>query len=451
MTRAEDSRRVSMLLGLLFGLAGMGSSSAALVLPQVAAAFDTTVGVAAWTITGYVLLLAVSTAVYGRVADLIGTRGPLLFGVSLMTTGALLAAVAPSFAVLLTARLFQGAGAASVSTLGVAVLSARYRGPVRGLALGRLAAVSAAVTAAGPLVGGAVEHALGWRAVMAIPVLGLGVLPALWHTLTADRSDARLDVLGAGLVALTAGGLVLLVQSPSTGLAVAVVGVLLLVLGAPLVALRVRDRPHGFLPHAVIANGTVVRSALAAASMPASWFALLIGVPAVMVEAGWQPWAVGLLLLPTAVVAMLVPSRAAPLLERRGGAWALATAGQLSAASLLTAAVATAIVSAADRPWLTVLGAGVLMVSVALCAVAFGLGQPALMSSVGDAVPGDVHGVAVGVASLMFLVGGSVGSAGVAGLSVWLGVPGSFAVLSLLPLLAMVALGPELRRPLPSA
>lgn len=316
-----------MLLGLLFGLAGMGSSSAALVLPQVAAEFDTTVGVAAWTISGYVLFLAVSTAVYGRVADLFGVRGPLLVGIGLMTTGAMVAAVAPTYSVLLTARLFQGAGSASVSTLGVAVLSARYDGQIRGLALGRLAGVAAAVSAAGPLVGGLVEVTLGWRTVMALPILGVLVLPAVWHTLTREGTGARLDILGAFLVALTAGGLILLLQSPSTGLAVAVVGILLMVLGAPMVAHWVRRNPHGFLPHEVIANGTVIRSALAAASMPASWFAFLIGVPAVMVAAGWQPWQVGLLLLPTAVVAMLVPSRAAPLLDRRGGAWTLAISG----------------------------------------------------------------------------------------------------------------------------
>src|SRR5690606_23596196 len=170
-------------------------------------------------------------------------------------------------------------------------------------------------------------------------------LPFVWHTLTKEGTGARLDVLGAVLVSLTAGGLILLVQSPSTGLAVAVIGILLMVLGAPLVAAWVRRNPHGFLPHEVIANGTVVRSAVAAASMPASWFALLIGVPAVMVDSGWQPWQVGLLLLPTAVVAMLVPTRAAPLLERHGGPATLAVAGLMSAASLLTAALATALVT----------------------------------------------------------------------------------------------------------
>ena len=78
------------------------------------------VGVAAWTISLYALMLAVTTAVYGRVSDLVGVRIPLLVGIGLMTAGALVAALAPTFGVLLVARLFQGAGAAAVPTLGVA-------------------------------------------------------------------------------------------------------------------------------------------------------------------------------------------------------------------------------------------------------------------------------------------------------------------------------------------
>ena len=75
--------------------------------------------------------------------DLVGVRGPLLAGLVLMSVGALVAAVAPTFEVLLGARMLQGAGAAAVPTLGVTILSAKYTGEVRGLAFGRLAGVAA--------------------------------------------------------------------------------------------------------------------------------------------------------------------------------------------------------------------------------------------------------------------------------------------------------------------
>lgn len=424
-----------MLLGALFGLAGMGSSSAAIVLPSVATDLGVGVGVAAWTISLYVLMLAVTTAVYGRVSDLVGIRLPLLVGLAMMAGGALVAALAPTYGVLLTARLFQGAGAAAIPTLGVAILSNRFDGELRGLALGRLAGVAAAITCSGPLVGGLLADTLGWRAVMALPILGVSVLPFLWRDLSVGGTGDRLDLLGALLVALTAAGLVLLVQSPTTGVVVAVVGGLLLLVGVPAVAVWVRRRPDGFLPIDVVRNPTVIRSAVAAGAVPAAWFAQLVGVPVVLVRAGWESWQVGALLLPSVVVALLVPRAVGPLIGRVGGPPALAVAGSIASFSLALAAVGT---------WTE--NGSLLVVAIVLTTVAFGLGQPTLGATVGEAVDSDVRGVALGIATLLFLVGGSVGSAVVAGLGDVIGIPGSLAALAALPLLGIVVLSPELRR-----
>lgn len=430
----DDSRRVSMLLGLLFGMAGMGSSSAAVALALLGEDLGVSAGIAAWAISLYVLMLAVTTALYGRISDLVGVRGPLLAGLVLMSVGALVAALAPTFEVLLGARLLQGAGAAAVPTLGVAVLSARYAGEVRGLAFGRLAGVAAAVSCLGPLIGGVVEAAFGWRAVMALPILGALVVPLVWRALPTGGSGARLDVVGAVLVALTSAGLVLLVQSPSAGLVVAAVGAVLLVLGVPAVSATVRRRPDGFLPVEVIRNATVVRSAVAAASVPASWFALLIAVPAVLLGEGWEAWQVGLAMVPSAAVALLVPQVAGPMLSRIGPSRALAVAGVVASAALVVATV--------GARWTS---APVLVVAVILVTFAFGLGQPALSAVVGDAVHHQVRGVALGVATLLFLVGGSIGSAVVAGLSGPLGMPLALLVLAVLPLLGLLVLAPTLR------
>ena len=430
----DDSRRVSILLGVLFGLAGMGSSSAAVALPILGPDLGVSPGLAAWTISLYVLMLAVTTAVYGRISDLVGVRAPLLAGLVLMSVGALVAALAPTYGVLLSARMLQGAGAAAVPTLGVAILSARYEGSVRGLAFGRLAGTAAAISCLGPLAGGAIEAAFGWRAVMALPILGMAVVPFLWRALTAGGTGARLDVIGALLVALTAAGMVLLVQSPSAGIAVAAVGASLLVLGAPAVRASVRRRPHGFLPLEVVRNPQVVRSAVAAAAVPASWFAMLIALPAVLLADGWEAWQVGLAMVPSAVVALGVPRITGPLLDRVGAGRSLAIASTVASAALVVASL--------GAHWVN---APLLVLGIMLVTFAFGLGQPALSAAVGDAVAVDVRGVALGVATLLFLVGGSVGSAVVAGLGGVLGLGGALVVLAVLPLLGLLVLAPTLR------
>ncbi len=433
MTPADDSRRVSVLLGLLFGFAGMGTSSAAVAVPLVADDLGVSTGLATWTISLYVLFLAITTAVYGRLSDLVGTRLPLLIGIGLMTAGALVAALSPSYPVLLAARLVQGAGAAAIPTMGITLINQRYAGRIRGLALGRLAAMAAALSCLGPLLGGLVEHAWGWRAVMALPLLGLVLVPFVLPSLTRHRTDATLDVVGALLVAVTAGGVVLLLQSPATGLVVAAVGGGLVLAGAPVTARWVRRRPEGFLPVAVIGNGTVVRSAVAAASVPASWFALLVGVPALLLGEGREPWQVGLLLVPSAAVALVVPRLTAALTASVGPTVALVGSALVATVALGVAAVGAALVSP------VVLGVAVMLVTVA-----FGVGQPSMGAVVADAVPAEVRGVALGVGTLVFLVGGSLGSAVVGGLGPVVGIAGSLAVLMAFPVAAALLLGRDL-------
>lgn len=433
-----DHRRVSLLLGVLFGLTGLGSSSAAIALPLLGPDLGVSVGVATWTISLYTLMLAVTTAVYGRISDLVGVRWPLLIGVALMTGGALIAALAPTFSVLLAARMLQGVGAAAVPTLGVAALSARYDGEVRGAALSRLAGMAAAISCLGPLLGGLLEHVLGWRAVMALPILAALVLPFVWDSLVGEGTGARLDLLGAVLVASTAGGLVLLIQSPSSGVTVAVIGVVLLAVGLPSVALWVRRVPMGFLPLSVLQNPTVIRTAVAAAAIPASWFALLVGAPAVLVGKGWEPWQVGVLLVPSAAVALVLPRFVGPALGRYGPARVLGYACWMSSLSILLSGIGTAVSSVT-----------LLVLTVVLTTLAFGFGQPAMTAAVGEAVHSEVRGVALGVATLLFLVGGAVGSAWVGGLGEAVGIPASLMLLAFVPLAGVAVIRPELaeRRP----
>jgi len=176
-----------------------------------------------------------------------------------------------------------------------------------------------------------------------------------------------------------------------------------------------------------------VRSALAAAAVPAAWFAQLVAVPAVLVAQGWQAWQVGLLLLPSAVVAVLMPRYAGALLRRRGSAHTLAVAGVGSAAALLLAAAGAALASPV-----------LLLLAVVSVTLTFGLGQPALMAAAGESVEAEVRGVAVGIATLVFLVGGSIGSAVVGGVGDAVGIPLSLVVLAVLALAGLVALRPLL-------
>src|SRR3954454_19362057 len=312
---------------------------------------------------------------------------------------------------------------------GHALVSARWSGAEQASALGRIAGVAATLSAFGPLAGGALEAAGGWRWSVALPVVGTLALPLLRRAAPAEGSGERIDLPGAVFVAMAATGLVLLIQSPSAGVVTAAVCAVLLVLGVAAVAARVRARPYGFLPREIITNGTVLRSAFATAAVPASWFALLLGVPLAAASWGWTPLATGLLLVPSAVIGFVSPRIARALIGRLGPRRAIAVACPTAVVALLVAALGGAV----ESPVL-------LAAAVALVTVAFGVGQPAMIASVSGAVSPARRGVALGVATLVFLTGASVGAALVGGLAEIVGVPGAFCLLVALPVAGVATL-----------
>ena len=421
--------RSAVLLGLLFGLAGTSTSAVTVALPQLAAELAITPATAVWIISGYAVALAVATPTHGRLADMVGIRLPLTVGVAAMGLGALVSALAPSFPVLMVARIVQGVGAAAVPVLATALISARWQGAQQGAALGRIAGVSATISALGPLAGGALESLGGWRLAVALPVVGAAAIPALWRAAPSGGTGEPIDKLGALLVAVAASGLVLVLQSPSAGAVAATVGAVLLVAGVPAVAAHVRARPDGFLPRTVMTNATVLRSAFAAAAVPASWFALLLGVPLTAASRGWTPLATGVLLLPAAFIGFLSPRVARVLLARIGPHRSMTLACPTAVVALLIAALG----GASGSPVL-------LAVAIALVTCAFGVGHPSMISLVGGAVAHEERGVALGIATLVFLTGASVGAALVGGLASILGVAGAFCALVVLPVAGVVVL-----------
>ncbi|WP_165438414.1 MFS transporter [Pseudonocardia sediminis] len=420
---------LAIVLGLLFGLAGTSTSGVTVALPQLAGDLEVSTGAATWVISSYAVALAVATPVHGRLADAVGIRIPLCGGATLMAAGAIASAVSPNLTVLLVARVAQGLGAAAIPVLASALLSARLDGDRRQAALGRLAGTAAVLSALGPLIGGGLEAVGGWHAAVALPALALLALPYLWRRSVVAGDGARVDVLGALFVAVAASGLVLLIQSPATGVAAAVAGAILLVLGVPAVVAWTRVRPEGFLPLAVIGNGIVIRSALCASALPASWFALLLGIPLTLAALGWTPLTTGLVLLPAAALGLFSPYLSAALMSRAGPRRTLLGACAAAATGLAVAAGGAALGSA----WL--LGGAVLLVTAA-----FVTGQPAMIAAVSGAVAPDRRGGAIGVATLAFLTGAGIGTAVVGGLASVIGTAGALLVLLALPLVGSTLL-----------
>lgn len=407
--------RAAVLLGVLWGLSAMGTSATSVVLGPLSTDLQLGTTATAWVLTSFAMAFAASTAVFGRVADSTGPRVPFLLGGVLLAIGAAVAASAGDLTLLIAGRVLQGLGAGAVPVLVTTILSARFDGADRAVALGRTNSVVVVMSSIGPLAGGLLGVLVGWRGPFALPILALLLLPFVARLAPATGTGAKVDAVGAALVSLTAGMLLVLVQTLGTPswLTAAAAGALLpLVVGA---VLHVRARPAGFLPVQVATDPTVLRAAVAGAGMPLIYFAGLIAVPLQLDARGWDPLQNGLLLLPGALVGSVVSFNSARVLARFGRRGTALLGLSVSSAGGLVAA------GTSLSPWLAAVGFMGLSVGYALA-------QPALVGAVAAAVPEDLRGSALGMFTLVFFVGAGLGSAVVGGLGDPLGLSGALAV-----------------------
>src|SRR5215470_2181638 len=165
-----------------------------------------------WVLNAYTVAFAALMLTAGGLADRWGARRVYQGGAALFAVSSAVCAAAPSATTLVTARAVQGIGAAAVVPCSLALIADRYPEPAaRARALGIWGGVSGIGLTAGPVMGGWLVAALGWRSVF------LGVVPvsavsmALIAARTAEtprhaatRPDLRGQLLAvASLVALT--------------------------------------------------------------------------------------------------------------------------------------------------------------------------------------------------------------------------------------------------------
>jgi predicted MFS family arabinose efflux permease len=180
-------------------------TGAAMALPTMAAHLGASVSSGQWVLNGFNITFAALPLAFGGLADRLGRRRILLSGIAVVGLMSLVVAVAPSMAVVVAARVIQGAGAASVLASGAAVLAHATTGRRRHLAFGSLGASFGSGLAIGPLAAGALVQSGGWRSVFFL--LAAISIPALLCGTRAPESrnpdQPAFDV--AGLVLFTAG------------------------------------------------------------------------------------------------------------------------------------------------------------------------------------------------------------------------------------------------------
>ena len=169
----------------------MGQLDASIVtvaFPTLRRTFDASLGAVTWVGLSYLIVLVAGVTAVGRLADMIGRKLLYTYGFLVFILGSGLCAVAPTLLWLDVFRVVQGAGAAMLQANSVAIIYVALPRHRFGRGIGIQAAAQALGLALGPVVGGLLLTAGGWRLIFLVNVpAGVFGVTAAWIFVPRSR------------------------------------------------------------------------------------------------------------------------------------------------------------------------------------------------------------------------------------------------------------------------
>lgn len=400
----------------VLGLASVASFMVALDTLVVSTALTTIrrdlgAGVEAleWTVNAYNLTFAVLLLPASAIGDRVGRRRVFAIGLAGFSVASAACALAPGIGALIAARAVQGAGAAFVMPLAVALVGAAFPPERRGAAMGAMQGLTGLSVASGPVIGGAIAQGIDWPWIFWVNVpIGLAAVPFVLTRVPESVGGAReaIDARGVALVACAALGLVWgLVRGNDAGWgSVEVVGALAVGAGLAVAFLRAQRAAgdRALLPPRLFARRAFAAGNGASFLLVASLFSAVFFFAQFQQTAlGQGPLDAGLRLLPWTATLFFVAPVAGRLVDRVGER-------PLLAGGLLAQSAGLAWIALVADPSMSYISM-VLPMMLAGCGVSAAL--PAAINAVTGAVgPADM-GKAAGTNSMLRELGGVFGIA----------------------------------------
>lgn len=144
------------------------STMSFLVLTSISDEFDVTLAAVSWVVITESLIVAALLLPLGNLGDRLGRRRVLASGMALFGVGCALTGLAPTFSLVIAARVVTSLGNALVQSIGTGLLVASFPSEERGLAMGAQTTAVSVGSATGPILTGLLLDVLSWRVIFAL-------------------------------------------------------------------------------------------------------------------------------------------------------------------------------------------------------------------------------------------------------------------------------------------
>lgn len=197
-----------LMIGSFIGL--FGETALNMALTNIMEDFAITAGTAQWLTTGYLLVLAILVPLSAYLVRWFTTRQLIVSALLISSLGALLAALAPSFSVLLVGRLVQAIGTGIFLPLMFSVILLIFPIQKRGSVMGIVGLVITAGPALGPTLSGLIINASSWHYIffMMVALNVLLLIGALQTENVSDITKPKIDVISLLLSTIAFGGII---------------------------------------------------------------------------------------------------------------------------------------------------------------------------------------------------------------------------------------------------
>ncbi|MFP7472435.1 MFS transporter [Niallia taxi] len=313
----EAKKKLLIILACSLVFSSMSATMFNVALPAITKELFLTSSQSSWIVTSYMIVYALGSVSYGKLADKYKLKNLITIGILLFSLGSLLGFLSSSFPLIIISRVMQAMGA-SVFPASAMIIPARYFSPeTRGRALGMTSAGLSFGVAIGPIISGVLTTAFHWHYLFALCILPIVFIPLFRSTLdNQSGSDIKLDWVGAILL----GGMVtLLLLGISSNQMFYFLFVILFVI---LLMWRIRKAKDPFIRGELFKNKKYTIILVLFALSSGIGFALPYLTPLFLSDVYHiNAFTSGLIMFPGAALTALLSKRGGSLADKRGAAF----------------------------------------------------------------------------------------------------------------------------------